>query len=306
MSSLLSFNLTAIRPAMLNIVVLLWIIISTAGAAFAVTFNGTNTGAIPDGSPPTPTCGAPRDVVFAVAGFGGSIGSVTVRFTMAPEHTFIGHLQAFLISPDGTSHVLFSRVGANTPGSAGDSSNLDGTYSFSDFTNLNIWTAANSGGGGFDVPPGVYRTQAAGPFVNDSPGPPFTSMNAVFAAIPSTSRNGNWTLRFLDCSGGAVGTVSAAQLTLIPTSAGSSSIRGRVSTASGTGIRNVIVTISGGDLLEPVNTRTGSFGNFTFDGLESGQAYFLSVQSRRFSFDDPFRTVNLDQDLFDVSFVANE
>lgn len=273
----------------------------------AQTFIGTNTGAIADGGSPNPTCGAARNIQFIVSGLPTGYGSGSVSFTMAPQHTFVGDLQVSLIAPNSTAHTLFSRVGANNATDFGDNANLDGTYTFNDLATANIWTvAASSADTNFDITNGSYRTQAAGPFANDSPGPAFTSMNAAFASLDASQINGTWTLRFLDCAGGDTGTVSAASLTLIPTLAGESMLSGRVVTAQGAGIRNAIVTVSGGNLTRPRSLATGTFGRYQFNGLDSGETYVVTVSAKRFSFGTPSMLVSLDQDLDDVNFVSNE
>lgn len=272
---------------------------------FAATYTGTNVGAIADGGTPAPTCGAARDIQFSVAGFPGNVGSTSVSFTMTPQHGWIGDLQVTLIAPNGTSHLLFSRIGANTATDVGDNANLDGTYVFNDLATGNIWTsAASSAGNGFDIPPGAYRTQAAGPFATDTPGPAFTSMNPVFVAVPPASVNGTWILRFQDCSAGDTGTVSAASLSLIPFAAASASISGRVTTSYGAGIRSVLVTAYGGTLEQPKVTYTGTFGYYQFDGLTAGESYVVSVAAKRYLFEQPAMLVNLDQSIAGMNFIS--
>lgn len=85
---------------------------------------------------------------------------------------------------------------------------------------------------------------------------------------------------------------------------GPASISGRVVTADGRGIANHIVTVSGGDLAEPISVRTNTFGFYRIDGLPSGRTYFLSVSTRKYTFSEPTRTVDLTSDLSGVDFVA--
>lgn len=275
-----------------------------ASHSFAVTFNGTNTGAIADGSG-TATCGTPRNVQFNVTGFPGAVGSTSVSFTMSPRHDYAGDLQVTLLAPDGTSHLLFSRIGTNPADAVGDNANFDGTYVFNDVATGNVWAAAaSSPGNGFAIPPGSYRTQAAGPFTNDDPGPGFTSMNPVFVNVPAASVNGTWTLRFEDCAAGDTGTVSAASLTLIPFASAKASIIGRVLTSYGAGIRNVMVTAYGGQLTQPKVTYTSTFGYYRFDGLPAGDSYVISVTAKKYLFPQTALLVNLDQSVEGVDFVS--
>ena len=272
--------------------------------SFAATYTGTNLGAIPDGSGSS-TCGTPRDVQFNVSGFTGIIGSTTVSFTMNPRHDYAGDLRVTLLAPDGTSHLLFARIGTNPADNVGDNANFDGTYVFSDAATGDLWVAAaSSPGNGFAIPPGSYRTQAAGPFATDSPGPAFTSMNAIFVNLPTSNINGTWTLRFEDCAGSDTGTVSAAALTLIPLASANAMIIGRVLTSYGAGIRGVIVTAFGGRLEQPRFAVTSTFGYYRFDGLPAGESYVISVKAKRYLFEQPAMIVNLDQNVSDVNFIS--
>lgn len=273
--------------------------------AFSAAFAGSNTGAIPDGGSPTPTCGAPRDIGFGVAGMTSAIGSVSVNFTMNPRHTFVGDLRVTLIAPDSTSHLLFSRVGAITPSDAGDNANLSGTYTFNDLAVNNIWTAAAANGStNLDLPPVAYRLQAAGPAANTSPGPAFTSFNTAFSSIAPAFRNGTWILRFEDCSVADTGTVSAANLTILAPSAAGAALAGRVMTTDGTGIRNAVITIEGGNLIGQKTSLTGPFGYYSFEDIEAGQTYIVTANAKRYSFIQPVIAVTLDEDNPGIDFVA--
>ena len=274
-----------------------------AVTSYSVTFPGTNTGAIADGGSPNPTCGSSRDVTFDVTGIFGVITSVSVDLTIS--HTYIGDLQVFLIAPDSTAHPIFTYVGRNVLTSFGDSSNLNGTYSFSDAHTGNIWAAAAGGGTAFVVPPGNYRTQDPGPFSTIDPGPPFSSLDTAFSSVALP--NGTWVLRFLDCAGIDTGTVSAANLTigsLGPTSAGAN-ISGRVAVLNGRSLSNVEVMLTGGNLEQPVRSRTNAFGFYMFENIPSGQTYILSVGSKSHFFPDPIRVINLDDELMGVDFFAD-
>ena len=118
--------------------------------------------------------------------------------------------------------------------------------------------------------------------------------------------NGTWTLRFLDCSAGDTGTVSAASLTINPTLAGDVVLGGRVLTAGGAGLKGATVTISGGDLAAPRTITTGTFGHYMFDDLNAAQTYVVQVAARRYTFQSPAMLVSLESDLSEVNFVANQ
>lgn len=83
------------------------------------------------------------------------------------------------------------------------------------------------------------------------------------------------------------------------------SVAGRVLKANGGPIGNALVTISGGSLPSPVVVRTGSFGHFSFDELEPGLTYTLTVGTRRYSFTEPVQQVTPTVDVTGLNFVAS-
>jgi hypothetical protein len=279
-----------------------------AASASAVVTIGTNTGAIPNGSG-TSTCGAPLDVQFNVVGAVAPVNSLQVEFTAI--HNYIGDLDVQLIAPNATAFTLFKFVGRTSATNRGFATNLNGTYRFADFGSSSLWVAAGaSPGTGYDIPSGLFRTKAGGPFSPVNPGPPLTLLNTAFASV--TEPNGTWTLRFLDCAAGGAqgdtGSVSAASLTignLSPTSA-PATVSGRVHTQEGRGVGNVLVALSGGDLPAPIFAITNNFGYYSFPEVPSGQTYILSVDSKKNVFPDPIRVINLDEDLFGINFIAFE
>jgi hypothetical protein len=94
-------------------------------------------------------------------------------------------------------------------------------------------------------------------------------------------------------------------VTPMATSAAAAAVSGRVTTADGRAISNAIVTISGGGMQEPLTIATGHFGYYTFEGLQTGQSYLLTVSgAKRYTFGNPTRVVNLQDDVTDANFVA--
>lgn len=86
-------------------------------------------------------------------------------------------------------------------------------------------------------------------------------------------------------------------------SAATVSVGGRLTTSMGNGIRNAIVTLT--DSNGNIRTmQTGSFGYYRFDGVNVGQAYVLSVTSKRHQFIDPSRLILLGEDALEIDFVA--
>src|SRR5215203_5339389 len=89
---------------------------------------------------------------------------------------------------------------------------------------------------------------------------------------------------------------------LAPTAAGVS-VAGRVTTPEGGGLRNAIVylTDAAGQTL---STRTGTFGNFRFEGIQAGQTIIIGVSSKLFQFEP--RVLTLNDSLADIDFTPLE
>ncbi len=187
----------------------------TSGSMIA-DFPGTNLGGIPDSAGCQPTQGTPRNVTFEVAGLTGAPSNVEVSTTFGgPNHTWAGDVTATLIAPNGLSHSIFGRVIATTSGSAGDSSDLGGTYAFADNhaapPSGGFWQAALAATASVSIAAGDYRTTDSGGAGAVNPAPA-TNMNAAFAGVANP--NGTWTLRLTDGCGGDTGAISAANLTV--------------------------------------------------------------------------------------------
>ena len=75
-------------------------------------------------------------------------------------------------------------------------------------------------------------------------------------------------------------------------------------TPDGRGLRNVKVTVSGGQISGIRTAVTSTFGYFSINGLRAGEVYVVSVGSRRLVFETPARVVSLSEDAMDVNFVG--
>jgi hypothetical protein len=82
------------------------------------------------------------------------------------------------------------------------------------------------------------------------------------------------------------------------------SVSGRVIDSSGNGIRNAILILEGGGMMEPRYIRTGSFGYYGFDGLSNG-TYTVTVVTKRYTFAVPVRTFTLVDDITGVDFIGD-
>ena len=105
---------------------------------------------------------------------------------------------------------------------------------------------------------------------------------------------------FANAAGGDGADIGAYEFQFAPTSA-NVSISGRVLTASGAGLTNAIVYLT--DSNGTTRTvKTGSFGNYLFEELTSGETYTISIVSRRYQFAP--RIVNVNASVTDFDFTA--
>lgn len=113
------------------------------------------------------------------------------------RHGRIGDLMVTLTKGNRTI-TLFDKVGA-APGTAGDTSDLDGIYIFRD-DGASLWTAAAGVGPQERVPPGVYAPARG----NDG-----TLPSPSVAAFDDEPASGTWVLRVRDVTQGEIGFIDA-------------------------------------------------------------------------------------------------
>jgi hypothetical protein len=82
-------------------------------------------------------------------------------------------------------------------------------------------------------------------------------------------------------------------------------ISGSVLTSGGAGIRNAIVTLSGGNLPAPLVFQTGNFGIYSFSNIEAGYEYTVHVSAKRQRFATTTHVIIPTANITDLNFVAN-
>ncbi len=135
-----------------------------------------------------------------------------------------------------------------------------------------------------------------------------TGTQTLFGNFGGTNSNGTWSLYLRDdgAAGAQIGSVAGGWgIEFLGSTAASSTISGRVTTADGTGIRNAKIVVTGNSLAEPLVTSTGSFGWFAFDGLRTGETYVVTVNSQRYTFSTPSRVISLVDNVVDADFIAD-
>ena len=89
---------------------------------------------------------------------------------------------------------------------------------------------------------------------------------------------------------------------LAPTAAGAV-VSGRVTVGLDVGIHGAVLTLIGGTT--PKTSRTNNFGYFSFEDIEVGRTYLLSVEHKRYGFSQPTIVFTLVEDLTGISFEAD-
>lgn len=142
----------------------------------------------------------------------------------------------------------------------------------------------------YDVVPGAPTGLTSISFVpNDAdPAPPTprSTSNGAGQLLPTAYQNGSLMI------GGTACTTSARV-----------SVSGRVTTATGLGIRSaeVFIADSEGNRRKVV---TSSLGYYQFDEIDSGKSYVMGVSSRRYRFES--RVVQVTDNLTDLDFIGLE
>jgi len=286
---------------------------------FATTVFPTSA-ALPAPVPDNVPAGISLDI--PVAGLTDQVRGVALNITMdqpagAGGHTWVGDLNMTLNSPDMNSHLIMQRTGSTTGTGNGDSSDVQGPYTFGDGTVNNWWAAAASGPSAFIIPPGTYRTSACCTGANTEMNPVFMGpalADGTFDYKDSSKRsmndlpvdnigNGTWTFDISDNAGGDTGRVAELSLiitTLAPTAA-LAAIRGTVS-ANGRGVPYTKVTLVNTNTGEALTVMTNNLGYYRFEDLTVGDFYTLDVIHKRYQFEQ--RSFTLDDDIeqdFDIS-----
>lgn len=180
------------------------LLVVLAPAAGAADFAGGNVGAIPDNN------ATGRTVSFSVSGFVQPIRTVSLNLGLT--HTYIGDLEATLISPGGTARLaVFGRPGIKNAVVFGFASDFSGAYRFDD-RGRDLWAAA---GAAAVVPAGTYRASTAGVAATRRGGCT-TSFEGAFGGLAPADVNGTWTLVIADRATPDTGSISSAVLSIEP------------------------------------------------------------------------------------------
>lgn len=233
----------------------------------------------------------------------------TIRVTLFDVSDDVADdLAVLLRSPSGQTAVLWADSGG--PGQVGPSA----TVTFSDASAALLPDGRSIMTGTFkptswSPDPTVVPGGPSPPYAEGGPGGgrPDLMLNSVFAG---QNVNGIWTLYVYDDDGGlsehlAPGVIAGgwAIEALAPTVV-SVSLAGRIMNAKGIGISGATIRLEGGDTAVPLVAISGSFGYYRFDGLTAGRTYLVTVNSRRYVFAVPSRSITVHESVSDADFIA--
>lgn len=247
----------------------------------------------------------------------GTTASINLNFSTVASNTATTNGGGLNQQATGTTNLKNSIVGDNTAATGPD---IFGTITSQDYNHVEntsggtffVNTGKNQGKmidtSFFALPNDVTGTDPQLAALANNGGSTLTHLPAVASPVMNTIPNGT-----NDC--GTIITTSQNALTRpqetgcekgaaerqAPTAA-NIFISGKVLTAKGSGVNNVVVRIFGGSLTQPRIVRTSALGNFRFDDLQAGETYILEVSSRKLIFDNPTQVVFASEDLTGINF----
>ena len=251
---------------------------------------------------------SPYPLPISVSSYPGGISGLTLS-VFAMTQNVPDDIDILLVSPDGTRKmVIMSYAGGSQPLSNTSFKFADTATGFvpdpGPITDGAAYKPTNCVANVPDFP----APAPAGPYTEPGcSGSPAATFASVFGGIVP---NGVWKVYIRDhstpyspLSGSGYLYGAGIKFILAPT-AGEVAVGGRVLTAGGVGIRNARVTVSGGDLAQPLTALTGAFGNYRVDGLTAGETYVVTVASKNYAFEVPSRIVTLGDSVADLDFTA--
>jgi len=259
---------------------------------------------IPDGAN-IPQCTNPGAYVCKSINVSGLPAFAILQSTSVTliDHENAGSLDIEVRGPGGIPTFLpLSRTGSTNPTDCGDTTDVEGEYTFRDSAIGDWWTTAAALTSTDIMPTGTYFPS----FPGGGPAPPAGTPNNTMSLNFSGVTNGTWQVCVRDWGDNGGARLQLARLTFAVPTAASSSISGRVITAGGSGIRNATVTISGDNLPTPMVTQTGTFGFYNFSGIPTGGTYIVTVNAKRFTFNEPSQIFNVQDNIVDAMFIAEE
>lgn len=244
--------------------------------------------------------------------FSGSIDVTTPQSTVFNlrvtlfdvEFSNSENLDVLLVGPEGQKMLLMADAGG-TNGLSGRT-----TLTFSDNAGQVLPDDSLIGAGSYEPTtwePGQTDFLAPapiGPYAE--PGSEVGGAVTLGSVFSGTNPNGTWTLYVRNDQNafqplGLAGDIGGWGIQLLAPTAAGVSVSGTVKSGK-VGIKDARITVSGGNLDQPIVTRTNSFGNYTVEGLTAGETYIITVDSRRYTFTEPTRVLNVTDNVTELDF----
>ena len=242
--------------------------------------------------------------IITVQGAPTEIGSVRVTLYDL-SHSVPDALALLLVGPQGQKFILMANAGGFGP-------TFDATFTFQDGAGSILPDNGPIATGKYEptswVTPVTSFHAPAPPGPYSEPGNTIggTGTETLFGNFGDSDPNGTWRL-YPRVQGAGAGQIRGGWgLEFLAPPTAQASISGRVTTADGIAIRSAEMVLTGNSLETPLRVSTSSFGYFTFDGLQIGETYVLTVNSRRFTFFEPSRVISLTENGMNVEFIADQ
>ncbi len=254
------------------------------------------------------TGGDSYDSSIAVTNAPTSIGSMRVTL-FDFNHFTADDVDVLLVGPQGQKFLLMADAGGE------DGLAEDATITFDDNAGVVLPDDAQIFSGKYEPTtwePGQTSFPApapAGPY--SEPGNGVGGTVTLASVFVGTNANGTWTLYIRDDNGGfqpagADGVVGGGWgIQFLAPTAANVSVSGQVRSGK-MPISGATVTITGGDLTEPLVTRTNSFGNYIFEGLTMGRIYVVTVAAKRYTFQQSSIVLNVEDNIAGADFEAED
>lgn len=266
------------------------------------------------------------NVLSAGAGSGAGIYINNSGATTSVDHLTITNNSAsgLLATSGGIDAPAFGTVTVRNTVVAGNSSSVSGPDLSGGYTSdgYNL-IGKNNGSTGFTngtnqdqvgttaspIDPKLsLLTDLGGPTETHSPlvGSPLMDKGKSFSGTANTADQRGFARpvdlpAVLNASGGNASDIGAYEVQT-PLAAGVM-ISGRATDGEGNGVGRATLILIGGDATR--QAITNAFGYYTFEGVESGRTYILSITVKDRDFIDPIRVLSVNDAVNDVDFTAN-
>ena len=254
------------------------------------------------------TSGDPDFSSIVVTDAPTNIGSIRVTLYDF-EHIDADDVDVLLVGPQGQKFLLMADAG-------GENGLVEGaTITFDDSAGQVLPDNSQIFSGRYEPTtwepgqPSFNPPAPEGPYIE--PGSTVGGEVTMASVFGGTNPNGTWILYVRDDNNtfrlvGSDGLIAGGWgLQLLAPTAAAVSISGQVRSGK-TPISGATVSITGGDLTQPLIARTNNFGFYTFEGLRAGQIYVVTVAAKRYTFQQPSIVLNPDDNVTGADFEAEE